>query len=158
MLLSSLMERSTSSLTDFDAMSRELFLTPDGRLQLSAAQAGELDTTAAWMKRVVSAFESCQASGLFTLAASKPDAPPSPSLSFWREFSSRYLSGLCKTPELSLDSNLSTVEPPSDEELQRLLSAVPPMRGAEYISSELLVVFWNDLNTWVREELRTSND
>ncbi len=139
------------------AMSCELSLTPDGRLQLGGAQSSDTGASASWPKRVANAFAFSQAAGLFALAASKPDSPPSPSVSYWREFSSRYLANLCRTPDVS-GNGLLSIDPPSPEELDLLLSGAPPMRGAEYLNGELLLAFWADLNRWIKDELRASGE
>ena len=92
-----------------DEVNYDLVLTPTGHLLLREAEgSGDLD---AWMKRAVAAFSSSQAAGLFSLAATRPDTPPSPSFSFWRDFACRYLTELCRTPEFTGDS-LDPIDPP----------------------------------------------
>ncbi|MFQ5329837.1 MAG: DEAD/DEAH box helicase [Thermodesulfobacteriota bacterium] len=109
------------------------------------------------MKRVVAAFSSSNASGLFSLAATRPDTPPSPSFSFWRDFACTYLSKLCSTPDV-VGSHLAPIEPPSDAEKTALLLSAPPMQGGEYLSTEIFRDLWLDLDEWVRNELTNSED
>jgi hypothetical protein len=109
----------------------ELSLTPAGHLFLSETESGGAGIPVDWMKKVANAFSSCQAAGLFELAASRADTPTSPSVSYWREFSCRYLTELCRTPEFS-GNRVETIEPPRSAEIETMLISVPPMRGAEY--------------------------
>ena len=113
-----------------------LTLTPAGRLLLPEGEHDGTATPDAWMKRVADAFSSSQAAGLFSLAATSPDAPPSPSFSFWRDFACRYLTELCRTPE-STGNQLDSIEPPFESELATMLLSAPPMQGGEYLSADV---------------------
>jgi hypothetical protein len=46
------------------------------------------------MRKAADAFSSCQAAGLFALAASNPDTPLSPTFAYWRDFAPHYLTQL----------------------------------------------------------------
>jgi superfamily II DNA or RNA helicase len=133
----------------------ELILTPAGHLRLKESASGEAGAPGAWMRKVADAFSSCQAAGLFALAASNPDTPLSPSFSFWRDFACRYLTLLCRTPE-SAESRLEPIEPPSPAEFSTLREAAPPMVGGEYLNTELLHHLWIDLDDWVRKQITSS--
>jgi non-specific serine/threonine protein kinase len=117
-----------------------------------AEGAGSLDP---WMKRVAAAFSSSQAAGLVALAATRPDTPPPPSLSFWRDFACRYLTELCRTPETAGD-RLDPMEPPSESELTTMLRSAPPMQGGEYLSADTFRSLWSDLDAWVRKNAAAS--
>ena len=82
-----------------NALHHDIVLTPAGRLRLREEEPTETRPSAAWMHKVADAFSSCQAAGLFALAASNPDTPLSPTFAYWRDFASRYLTQLCRTPE-----------------------------------------------------------
>ena len=114
----------------------ELALTPAGRVVL-----------------IDGAFRSSQAEELFSLAATKSDLPPPPTASFWRDFASRYLDRLCRTPE---SAAVDPVDPPDEEELAAVLLNVPPMRGGEYLNAEVLRAVWVDLDGWVRQQVGAS--
>jgi len=133
-------------------MDADLVLTPAGHLRLLQAEgSGEPD---AWTKRAAAAFSSSQPAGLFSLAATRPDAPPSPLLSFWRDFSCRYLTELCRTPETG--RGLEPIEPPTDAERGTMLLSAPPMRGGEYLNVEVLRELWSGLDAWARGEIASS--
>jgi len=133
----------------------ELTLTPGGRLH---PVEGGGDTGAApdaWMKRVVTAFSSSQAEGLFALAATLPEIPPAPALSFWRDFASRHLTRLCRVPE-SVEERIGPIVPPDESELAAMVMSAPPMQGGEYLNSEVLFSLWVDLDTWTRQQIVAS--
>jgi non-specific serine/threonine protein kinase len=138
-----------------DQMSAELTLTPAGRLLLREGDSAEAAPASAWMKRVVAAFSSSQAAGLFSLAAARPDVPVAPSLSFWRDFACRYLTRLCRTPEFA-GQQLNAIAPPCESELAALVLSAPPMRGGEYLSPDVFRDAWTDLDGWVRRQVAES--
>jgi len=138
-------------------MNYDLTLTPTGRLRLREGDNNGVEEPDAWMKRVAAAFSSSQASGLFSLAATRPDAPPSPSFSFWRDFACRYLTQVCRTPDL-VGKQLNPVEPPIESELATMLLSAPPMRGGEYLNTEGFRDLWVDLDSWARKDIAASED
>lgn len=138
-----------------DAPSYDLTLTPAGHLLLCEVEAEPRDNPDAWTKRVADAFNSCQAAGLFSLSATRPDTPPAATLCFWRDFSCRYLTELCRTPEFAR-TNPEPIEPPASSELTSMLLNAPPMRGGEYLNGDVLQGLWNDLDAWVRKEIASS--
>ena len=138
-----------------NALRHDIILTPAGCLRLQEGQGDGTGTPRAWMRKVADAFSSRQAAGLFTLAASNPDTPLTPSLSFWRDFACRYLAYLCRTPESAGDT-LDPIDPPASAEIKALQDAAPPMLGGEYLNAALLHNFWIDLDGWVRKEIASS--
>jgi non-specific serine/threonine protein kinase len=136
-------------------LSFDLVLTPAGHLRIKEAESEEAGPSGAWMLKVADAFTSCQAAGLFALAASNTDTPLSPTFAYWRDFASRYVTQLCRTPE-SAGSRLEPVDPPGPAELGAFREAAPPMLGGEYLNADLLHRFWIALDEWVREEIASS--
>ncbi|MFO8090513.1 MAG: DEAD/DEAH box helicase [Desulfatiglandaceae bacterium] len=108
-----------------------------------------------WEKKVFDAFSSCRASGVYTLAAFKPDPPISPAVSFWRDFGCRYLTSLCRTPEYAGD-DLQPIDPPGSHEIEEMLFSAPPMEGGEYLDSGLLRDTWVELDGWIRKQVLAS--
>ncbi|MBN1919528.1 MAG: DEAD/DEAH box helicase [Verrucomicrobia bacterium] len=137
-------------------VSCDLTLTPAGRLLVREDEGEDGVGPDAWMKRAVAAFSSCQAAGLFALAATRPDTPPPPSFCFWRDFACAYVTQLCRTPEIA-GNRLSLIEPPAETERMTMLLSAPPMRGGEYLSSDVFRDLWVDLDAWVREEVSRSD-
>ncbi len=136
----------------------DLSLTPAGRLRLAAGGDDAEAIPDAWAKRVAAAFSSSQAAGLFALAATRPEAPPpSPELSFWRDFACSYLTQLCRTPE-SAGNRIDPVEPPPESALAALMLSAPLMQGGEYLSVEVFQNIWTELDAWVRKEIAGTAD
>lgn len=142
---------------DCRVMSIDLALTPTNRItvlqrpreeddlgdgSLGTPLDGQLD-------RVVKAFASAQAEGLFTLATEKLEPPFPASFGYWRGFARRYLTELCHTPE-GADARIDAIPPPASAELAAMLLSVPPMPGAEYLTCSVLQETWIDLDAWVR--------
>ncbi len=147
----------TGQRMSINEINHDLTLTPAGRLRMREGGQDSGATPDAWMKRVAAAFSSCQASGLFALAATRPEAPPPPVFSFWRDFSCRYLTQLCRTPE-SVGRRIDPIEPPLESELATMLLSAPPMQGGEYLSTEVFRSFWFDLDSWARKQIAASPD
>ncbi|HUX42651.1 MAG TPA: DEAD/DEAH box helicase [Rectinemataceae bacterium] len=129
-----------------------LRLTPSGHLR-PAAGAIDADPDA---RRLMEAFGSSEAAGLFELAARPapshlPEAAAlPPDLVFWRDFASHYLSARCHTP--SGTASIEAIEPLSDAVLMPFLLGAPPMEGAEYLGPEFLRGLWLALDAWLRAE------
>ncbi len=138
-------------------MNYDLKLTPYGRLRLLEGSGDTGATPDAWMKRVAAAFSSSPAEGLFALAATRPDAPPPSSFSYWRDFACRYLTQLCRMPEF-VGKPLPPIEPPFESELATMLLSAPPMQGGEYLNVEIFCDLWVDLDSWARKEIAASKD
>jgi SNF2 family DNA or RNA helicase len=119
----------------------EIRLTPKGHLRWEA-------TESAPMSSLGKIFERDWRAGLFTLAAQKADLGDALTLRYWRAFSERYLTSLCQIPSAT---KAFIVEPLSFAECASFILTVPPMRGCEYLSEEVLQNVWDGLNAWVHE-------
>ena len=140
-------------------MAVELAFTPSGRITAveSADESPErsLDSGAdGRIKRVVKAFASSQAEGLFALVAETSGALLAPTLAYWRDFAARYLTELCHTPDVA-DTQLAAIPAPPPSEGAALLLSAPPMQGAEYLTPDALEDVWNDLDGWVRGRVKS---
>jgi non-specific serine/threonine protein kinase len=129
----------------------EILLTPAGHLALCVDEATEA-TAEPWEKRVIEGFRASASAGIFSLAATRPDRPPHPSLQFWREVAGVYLAALCRRPEAAGDDP-APIPPPHGDELRHLILAAPPMRGGEYLSSEVLTRLWDNVDVGVRGDV-----
>jgi non-specific serine/threonine protein kinase len=138
-------------------MTVELVFTPSERLSAveSCGEPSDGVSDAASdgrMQHLVKAFASGQAEGLFALATQRSESPFAPSLAFWRDFAARYLTELCHTPD-SAGAQLGAIPPPAPSEWAGMLSGVPPMQGAEYLTEAALDGVWSDLDTFVRRQV-----
>jgi non-specific serine/threonine protein kinase len=125
----------------------QLALTPHGRLALiEDPDAPPLDAELA--QRLRSAFERGSGHGLLQLGAAEAGAALPPVFSYWREFGAGYVTALC--------TQRDTHAAPPAAELDRLVLAVPPMTGAEYLTAEVLGALWQELDAAFGLELAES--
>ncbi|MFB3079861.1 MAG: hypothetical protein ACE1Y4_17840, partial [Lysobacterales bacterium] len=97
------------------------------------------------------------AAGLIALAAKDNAADLSPILAYWQAFACRYLAARCQ---------ITQADPACPDQIGRLderqtvslLEAAPPMRGAEYLSHEVLNELWFWLDDWVCTQVRDHGD
>ena len=118
-------------------------LTPHGALILAQAEdAAVLD--AALGARLQHAFARGSGHGLLSLGADQVGAALPPTLSYWRELGTRYVTALCALPGLGESGAKPAVPLPPDDDLARLAAAVPPMLGAEYLTAGVLADLWRE--------------
>ena len=129
--------------------------TPHGRLALSQSE-GEAALAPATARRLVEAFAHSAGHGLLQLGAGEVATVLSPTLSYWREFAARYVTGLCTLADAEGQGVKTKLAPPSREVLEALVSAAPPMDGAEYVSVAALAALWDELNVAFVSELLDS--
>ncbi len=128
-----------------------ILLTPHGRLMLSVDEEAPelgLDLT----MRLSTAFAKGSGHGLLQLAAAEADTVLPAVFCYWREFASGFISSLCTHTDF--ESRKFAVPLPS--ELDRLLLSAPPMRGAEYLTADLLAALWTQLENAFAIELKES--
>ena len=134
-------------------------LTPRGTLHLHTGDHEHDRAPDAWMLRVVKGFASCQASGLFALAATRPDVPPSPAFSYWRDFACRYLTRLLfrfPSPPENEGSNRSS-RPPNPNWPSLLLSAPPNDRRRVCKFLTFFMPCGLISTPWVRQQISMSD-
>jgi superfamily II DNA or RNA helicase len=127
-------------------------LTPHGVLTLR--QSGEglaLDRELAG--RVEAAFDRGPGHGLLWLGANEVQTALPPVLSYWRELGSHYVTALCTLPGIGDGRAKPPVPVPTDGELDRLATAVPPMAGAEYLTIAVLADLWRGTDAAFDAEL-----
>src|SRR5262249_27386323 len=139
-----LLRNGLSSLkTDPNMMSLTPALTPHGALVLSSADdAAPLDERLG--TRLQQAFASGSGHGLLCLGVDQVGAALPPGLSSGRDIGARYVSALCALPGLGDNQTKPPVPLPSNEELESLAAAAPPMMGAEYLRASVLADLWRE--------------
>ena len=78
-----------------------------------------------------------------------------PVLSYWREFGARYVTALCALPGIG-ERSKPPVPIPADGELDKMAAAVPPMTGAEYLTTDVLANLWRGMDAAFDAELAES--
>jgi superfamily II DNA or RNA helicase len=118
-------------------------LTPHGALILAQAEdAAALDDGLGM--RLQQAFARGSGHGLLSLGADQVGAALPPTLSYWRELGTRYVTALCALPGLGESGAKPPVPLPPNDDLERLAAAVPPMLGAEYLTAGVLAYLWRE--------------
>ncbi len=124
-------------------------LTPHGHIRLVAdSDAPPLPVALAGCLR--DAFARGSGHGLLHLGGAEVGSILPPSWAWWRDFAGRYLTALCATPEGG------AVAAPDDRALDALIADVPSMTGAEYLTTEVLIALWTELDAALRDELAAS--
>ncbi|MDP1612939.1 MAG: DEAD/DEAH box helicase [Sulfuritalea sp.] len=123
-------------------------LTPHGHLLL-APDADEHPLPAELQQRLTDAFALGAGHGLLYLGATQVGNVLPPVLAWWRDFASRYVTALCATPE---DTEIA-ITALDAQVLDALIADAPPMRGAEYLTAEVLDALWSELERALRVEL-----
>ena len=123
-------------------------LTPQGHLLL-APDPDDQPLAAELQRRLADTFVLGAGHGLLHLGATEIATVLPPALAWWRDFGSRYVTLLCATPE---DAAIA-VAAPDDQVLCALIADAPPMRGAEYLTTQVLYSLWSELDTALRVEL-----
>ena len=116
-------------------------LSPHGVLSLKQSDdAAALDPGRG--ARIAQAFIRGSGYGLLCLGVDEVGTSLPPSLAYWREIGTRYVTTLCALPGLGEAATKPTVASPDEVELDKLAGAVPPMIGAEYLTSSVLADLW----------------
>jgi non-specific serine/threonine protein kinase len=131
--------------------STSLALTPQGHLRL-AGDAESVPLPPELEHRLAAAFDRGAGHGLLQLGAREVGSALSPILAYWREFAARYVTALCATPE-----GAEVAIPPLDvATIESLVADAPPMRGAEYLSPDVLAALWAQIDAAARGTLAES--
>jgi hypothetical protein len=93
------------------------------------------------------------AEGLVALAAKDNAADLSPALGYWRGFTCRYLAERCQMAPAN-PARPDRVSALGEPQMRSLREGVPPMRGGEYLSPDVLQGIWFWLDNWVCTQIR----
>ena len=126
-------------------------LTPHGQM-LVAPETDAPALPAVLDERLSEAFACGSGHGLLFLGATEVDSALPPAWAWWRDFAARYVTALCAATDGGV------VAAPDDLTLDRLISAAPPMTGADYLTANVLSSLWTDLDAALRDELAASKD
>ena len=133
-------------------------LTPHGLLTLVQSLDASEEAPALAPERGVrlaKAFALGSGHGLLVLGADEVGTTLPPTLSYWRKFGARYVTALCALPGIG-ERSKPTVPIPADGELDTIAAAVPPMTGAEYLTTEVLANLWRGMDSAFDTELAQS--
>src|SRR3989338_499929 len=128
-------------------------LTPHGRLLL--AQERDAPILAEIIHaRLVDAFTRSTGHGLLHLGAAEVGSALPPAFAWWRDFSAHYVTALCATTEAGESDCI--IATPASQDLDEFVDNAPPMTGSDYLTADVLVALWGELDTAFRVELTES--
>jgi superfamily II DNA or RNA helicase len=133
-------------------------LTPHGLLTLAPSSDTADESVAlepARGARLKQAFARGSGHGLLCLGADEVGTTLPPTLSYWRTLGARYVTALCALPGIG-ERSKRPVPIEAAGELNTMVAAVPPMIGAEYLTTEVLANLWRDMDQAFDAELAQS--
>lgn len=125
-----------------------LCLSPEGFLFLNSAPSDLPD-----FKQLEAYFAESSARGLLFLGLLNFSIPLPTTVLFWQAFSKQFITAVCKVTNRD-SSTIDTIPHPPQEELRTLVMQAPCMQGGEYLSQELLVSLWTQLEKALQAELK----
>ena len=124
-----------------------LRLTPHGRLSVEDQDDGpEIDAAASI--RLIDAFARGTGYGLVWLGAAEVGQALPPLFVWWRDFAALYVGSLClhaSGMEAEEPRKLPRVPAPTAPELSFLVLTAPIMAGAEYLTKDVLLALWDEM-------------
>ncbi len=133
-------------------------LTPHGHLLLAPDSDAPV-LAEGLQRRLTEAFARGAGHGLLQLGAGEVGTALPLALGYWRDFGARYVTAVCATPEPAEHGGAArdahSAAPPAAE-LEALAADAPPMTGAEYLTPQVLVALWMELDAAFRAELTQS--
>ncbi|MCH7667540.1 MAG: DEAD/DEAH box helicase, partial [Acidobacteria bacterium] len=123
-------------------------LTPSGRIDVrpgSAEDGPRISATAA--QRILDAFRAGRGHGVLQLGAGELGRDLHPTLSYWRDIGQALVGRVCGAfdPIDPTHKNSLVVPAPTQDEIEAYLQSAPPMQGAEFITSALLLELWSEI-------------
>jgi len=126
-------------------------LTPSGHVSVWLNDEADLSEEAhAASDRIQAAFTLGSGQGLLHLGAAELSTDLAPSLAFWRDLGHEFVSAICGALNPT-DPAALILPAPDPIVFERLVGAVPPMRGAELVSVETLEVLWREMGAAIAE-------
>src|SRR5271155_3456138 len=124
-----------------------LRLTPHGRLSVEDQDDGS-DIDAAAAIRLIDAFARGTGDGLVWLGAAEVGHALPPVFVWWRDFAALYVGALClhaSGMEAEEHRKPPSVPAPTAEQLSSLVLTAPIMTGAEYLTQDVLLALWEEM-------------
>lgn len=130
----------------------ELTVTPSGQIRIRESQNEHVDSDR--LKGLVEAYQQSVAQGMLQSATDSMGGELPASFEFVRSVARLYLTNLSKSALAEMGHEIGDLPPPVAE-LERLILQAPPMIGLEYVTSEVLSNWWNQLDILTRKEIKS---
>ena len=126
-------------------------LTPHGHLLLAPdSDAPPLPVNV--QQRVTDFFALGTGHGLLYLGTVEIGSILPPAWAWWRDFSARYVTALCNTSE---GGDIAVIAP-ANADFDSLIGDAPPMTGVEYLTPDVLLTLWHEIDAALQQELATA--
>ena len=132
-------------------MAYEIGLLPSGHLHCYWLT--EVDTETPLNQQIAKAFSRHVGEGLFELGVKWKDQKLSSVAIYWQHFTTQYLQARCLNT-LGESNNIAAIDSLDKNQTNMLLATIPPMQGAEYLSADALQNIWQQLDTWLRGQVK----
>ena len=133
----------------------EPVITPHGRIIFEPSESPDAWTAPKKSSGLIRGFENSNGKGLYALLREElPEGMP-PSWGYLRKFAREFMTRLCHAAEPA-GKDLAKVFDGIRPDLPFfgfLVLEAPPMRGAEYLSAEMLLDWWKELEQSAQEDL-----
>ncbi|MEO6922066.1 MAG: DEAD/DEAH box helicase [Collimonas sp.] len=140
---------------DIEGSVLDLVISPTGRIHLGLLPS-QSNLSQSATNRITKAFERGSGHGLLHLGAVELETWLPPSLAFGRELAHLFMARLCAVPDLAGQWASIEIAAPIAE-LEKLVAAMPPMVGAEYLDVARFAMLWADLQAAARAEIAAEN-
>ncbi len=131
----------------------EIGLLPSGHLHCYLLPETEAKADSTFNHYIAKAFDREVGEGLFELAVKWKYQKLSAVSVYWHHFATQYLKARCLST-LGDSNNIAAIDALDENQTTLLLSTVPPMRGAEYLSTDVLQNILQLLDTWLRDQVK----
>jgi superfamily II DNA or RNA helicase len=128
----------------------DLTISPLGHLLVREAPLETTDRQVS--KATLDAYAESAARGMLYSASEEMERALPPSFDFARSIAQLFLSNLCKAATGEPGEPIPELPPPV-EELERVIRQAPPINGLEYLTTEVLSNWWQDLDSLTRREV-----
>ena len=129
-------------------------VTPRGQIALTPDPTGVGPPLSARVEqRITEAFSAGRGTGVLHLGAAELRTDLDPTLAFWRDLGQQFVAAVCGALD-PMDPSSFVLPEADPATLDALAAAVPPMRGAEMVSRELLGAVWIDMGQALADEAR----
>jgi superfamily II DNA or RNA helicase len=137
----------------------EMLLSPSGRLRIDAAMKDDeygWDAPETISQLLADGFAVGNGAGLLALIREELPTLAPASFRYCRQIARELITRLCRVQSNDGDELAALLREclPDQASLDALVQAAPPMRGAEYISSDWLLSLHEDLTVWVLDHYK----
>lgn len=129
----------------------DLTITPHGHLFIREMATETPDRKLP--KALLEAYRESPARGMLYSASEELESELPLSFEFARAIVRLYLTLLCKTATGQRGETIPELPPPTAD-LERAMQQAPPMTGLEYLTTEVLANWWQELDTLIRSEIK----